>query len=122
MHLAPVYSILVSHRLLQFTVSCYLDKPQLVKVLPSSSYVSSTMSRRRQGSCEQFQALATQLVPSISTNVSNCDITGLAKCPPEKQTSPHWSVETLYIECSRKMVSFGILSAGPEPRIFRCSG
>ena len=25
----------------------------------------------------------------------NCDITGLAKFPPEKQTSSHWTVEAL---------------------------
>ena len=28
----------------------------------------------------------------------NRDITGLAKCPPEKQTCSHWTVETLCID------------------------
>ena len=28
----------------------------------------------------------------------NCDITGLAKCPPEKQTQSHWAVEALCMD------------------------
>ena len=47
----------------------------------------------------------------------NRDITGSAKCPPEKQTHSHWAVETLHVHryflsvpiilCNKMDFSFG---------------
>ena len=36
----------------------------------------------------------------------NHHITGSAKCPPKKQTSSHWTVETLSMECNYNKIDF----------------
>ena len=48
---------------------------------------------RRHLAIAMDQVISTQMVPSIGTHIH--DLTELAKCPPEKQFSSHWAVETL---------------------------
>ena len=44
--------------------------------------------------------LPTGTIQSRHYDTLNHDITGSAKCPPEKQTSIHWTVEPLCMDSS----------------------
>ena len=46
-----------------------------------------------------------RLMPSIGAILLICDITGLAQCPPEKQISSHWPVETLCMSVAMILLS-----------------
>ena len=50
---------------------------------------------------EQLQVMVGPIGDLYRHHSLNRAITGLAKCPPKKQTHSHWTVETLCIDSSR---------------------
>ena len=47
---------------------------------------------------EQFQVIVSPIDALCCCHSLKRDITGSAKCSPEKQTRSHWTVEMLYID------------------------
>ena len=83
----------------QTSIQLHLEQEKPPKVPTLSPHHTTRPRRRLANDGNSSRSWPAQLVPSIGAILLTVhDITGLAKCPPEKQTRSHWTVETLCID------------------------